>query len=118
MSLMAAFCTKSGVLGAPHETRAKVARTASAASKRFRIRDAPNRGRDRAHEIQRTPKSPGTNQGSQQCENASLSNSSVPARIAPAARLVEEPDAPLGLIDPLLDQARRCHVVLLVAEIV
>src|SRR5581483_5046353 len=38
--------------------------------------------------------------------------------IPPAARLVQEPDAPLGLVDPYFEQARSRHVVLLVAEIV
>src|SRR5262245_35723514 len=35
-----------------------------------------------------------------------------------AARLVEEPDAPLRLVDPHLDQARRRHVAVLFADVV
>src|SRR6185436_3695367 len=44
LSLIAVVCTKSGVLGAPHEASAMVARTASAASRRVRIRNAPISG--------------------------------------------------------------------------
>ena len=40
------------------------------------------------------------------------------AGIAPAACLVEKPYAPFGLVDPLLDQACRRYVVLLIAEFV
>jgi hypothetical protein len=35
-----------------------------------------------------------------------------------AARFIEEPHAPLGLVDPHLDEARCRHIVFLVAELV
>src|SRR5262245_14148114 len=54
MSLIAAVCTKLGVLGAPHEASAMVARTASAASRQVRIRNAPIPGVN--FWLQRTPK--------------------------------------------------------------
>jgi hypothetical protein len=41
----------------------------------------------------------------------------MPGRIPSAARLVKEPHAPLGLIDPNFDEARGGDVVLLVAQI-
>ncbi len=40
----------------------------------------------------------------------------MPGQVTAAARLIEEPDAFLGLVDPHLDQAGGGHVVLLVAE--
>ena len=40
------------------------------------------------------------------------------SRSAAAGRLIEEPHAPLGLVDPVLQQACRGDVVLLVAELV
>src|SRR5262249_50296270 len=49
-------------------------------------------------------------------ENANLSISSM-LRIASAARLVEEPHAPLRLVDPRLNQARGRHIVLFGAKL-
>src|SRR5262245_9708031 len=52
------FCTKSGVLGVPHETSAMAAKMASVASKGFRIRDAPNERRPMGGLTATQPKSP------------------------------------------------------------
>src|SRR4030095_3848456 len=38
------------------------------------------------------------------------------ASVGLSPRLVQEPDAPLGLVDPDLDQAGRRHVVVLLAD--
>src|SRR6185437_9906146 len=43
---------------------------------------------------------------------------SVSARIAFAARLEQEPGAPLGLVDPDLDEARGRDVAVLFADVV
>src|SRR5215472_13940618 len=47
-----------------------------------------------------------------------FNSQSVSGRTATAAGFIKEPGAPLGFVDPVLDQARARHVAMLVAHIV